>query len=229
MKKILSFISICFIAQFVSERVYAQQTVAYEGLTYYVDKEEVFEAARAQDKQVLLFWGSNLCSISSQMKKNLAAPAVKSILDKYYLLWFCDALTYRWYSPEASDYISMLDLNSIYYPVLCVIDTYNTKIGHGTVNGFQSTSFLANMLNRYVANDYVADASGSYDAYASQNNLVVNSAVNEEIKVYSLTGSLIDSFWKTADAVITRNASSYPSGVLVVTSSSGWMRKVLMK
>jgi hypothetical protein len=228
MRAILYFISICFMVQFASERVYAQKIVIYEGLTYYVDKEEVFEAARAQNKQVFLFWGSNLCSICDRMKKILAAPSVKSILDKHYLLWFCDALTYRWNSPEVYDYISVLNLARIPYPVLSVIDIYNTKIGHGTVSGPQTENFLISMLNQYVANDHVAGAGDSHDAYVLRNSLVVKSAVNEEIKVYAVTGSLVDRFPKTAYS-ITRDASSYPAGILIVAGSSGWTRKVWMK
>jgi hypothetical protein len=227
MRKILYFISICFLTQLISERAYAQKTVQYEGLTYYVDKEEVFEAAKAQDKQVFLLWGSNNCIRCNRVKKNLAVPSVKSILDEHYLLWFCDALTYNERSPEVSDYLSVLG-KSPPYPVLSVIDSYDTKTGHGTVSGEQTADALANMLRQYVANDNMAGAGGSHDAYVHRNSLVVKGAVHEEIKVYAVTGSLVDRFPKTAYS-ITRDASSYPGGILIVAGSSGWARKVWMK
>ncbi|MDR0394455.1 MAG: thioredoxin family protein [Tannerella sp.] len=223
MRRILYFTCICFIVQIVSKNVYAQETAVYEGLTYYLNKKEAFDAAKVQNKQVFLFWGSNLCGICDRVKKNMSAESVRSILDEHYILWFCDALTYRSSSPEVSDYMT-ITLST--YPILSVIDTYDTKIGHGTVSGYQTEAFLVSMLNRYVANDYVEGASGSHDAYVYQNNLMVKSAVNEEIKVYAVTGSLVDGFQKTAYS-ITRDASSYPTGILIVAGSSGWVRKVL--
>jgi hypothetical protein len=228
MRRFLYFACFCFVVQGVPECVFAQETVVYEGLTYYVNKEEAFEAAKVQDKQVFLFWGSDLCSVCDRVKKNLAAESVKSILKEHYILWFCNALTYRRNSPEVSDYLSVLNISPISYPVLCVIDFYDTETGHGTVSGYQTMGYLDAMLRRYVANDYVAGAGGSHDAYVHRNSLVVKSAVNEEIKVYAVTGSLVDRFLKTAYSV-TRDASSYPPGILIVAGTSGWARKVWMK
>jgi hypothetical protein len=228
MKRILCFVFICFVVQVFSKNLCAQNTAVYEGLTYYLDKNEAFDAATAQDKQVFLFWGSNSCGICNQVKKNMAVASIKPILDEHYILWFCDALVYRWTSPEVSDYLSVLEDNPP-YPALCIIDTLDRTKGYGLVTGLQSTKTLEAMLNKYVANDYVNGAEDLCSIYVSQNSLVVNSSITDEsINVYTITGLLVDSFRKTEYST-TRYASSYPSGVLLVTGSSGWTRKILMK
>ncbi len=227
MKRVLCFLFICFIAQVVSKNVYAQNTAVYQGLTYYLDKQEAFEAATMQNKRVFLFWGSNSCIRCDGVKRNLATRSVKAILDEHYILWFCDASVYPWDSSEVSDYFSVLDRNPP-YPTLCIIDTMDRTTGYGLVSGDQDARSLQAMLNNYVANDHIDGSEKSHNAYISHNNLIVNSAADEDISVYAITGSLIDRFRKAAYHSVARDASSYPAGILLVTGSSGWTRKVVL-
>lgn len=225
MKRVLCFLFICFIAQVVSKNVCAQNTAVYEGLTYYLDKQEAFEAATTQNKRVFLFWGSNSCTRCDGVKRNLATKSVKDILDEHYILWFCDATVYPWSSPEVSDYFALFSGNPP-YPVLCIIDTMDRR--YGLVSGDQSARALQAMLNNDVANDHVDGSEKSHNAYISHNNLIVNSATDEDICVYAITGSLIDRFRKVAYHSVTRDASSYPAGIFLVTGSSGWTQKVVL-
>jgi hypothetical protein len=95
--------------------------------------------------------------------------------------------------------------------------------------GPTSLSELVEILeNEYVANEKVTNnIKGGTNVFVSSNRLVVNTAnANETISVYSLVGSLVDKFQKT-EQNLSRDASSYPSGILIVSSSSGWTKKII--
>jgi hypothetical protein len=214
----------------VSMETKAQKTAVYEGLTYYLDKTEAFEAATAEGKMVFLFWGSVDCSRCNNVKKNLAAESLRSLLDDHYILWYSDVSEYDRNAPEVVDYLSAVSDPYIPYPALCIIDMSDITKAYGLIWGKQLAVYqLYAMLNKYVANDNISDPKDLNRAYVSQNNLVVEGdAANEEISVYAVTGSLVDRFRRTEQR-LTHDASSYPSGILVVTGSSGWTRKVAVR
>jgi hypothetical protein len=212
------------------EGVSAQKTAVYEGLTYYLDKKEAFDSATVQGKQVFLFWGSVTCPRCNKVKENLAHEALAPILRDNYILWYSDVSDYKRDAPEVVDYLSAVPTPNIPYPALCIIDTFDITKAHGLVWGEELSVYqLRVMLTKYVANDYVNDHKSLNNAYISRNKLVVKSDVaKEEIIVYAVTGVQIDKFDKTEQA-ITRDASSYPYGILVIAGSSGWARKVILK
>ncbi|MDR0699171.1 MAG: hypothetical protein LBG28_08155 [Tannerella sp.] len=216
--------------QVISQGMNAQKTAVYEGLTYYLDKKEAFDTATVQGKQVFLFWGSVSCSRCNQVKKNLAHRTLTSILQEHYILWYCDDNEYSRGTPEVIDYLSVVPTPNVPYPALCIIDTFDITKAHGLVWGKTLTvSQLYDMLTKYVANDYIDDDKRSNNAYISRNKLIVKSdATKEEIIVYAVTGSQVDKFNKT-EPTLMRDASSYPSGILIIAGSSGWARKVILK
>ncbi|MDR1116566.1 MAG: thioredoxin family protein [Tannerella sp.] len=230
MRSVLCFIFIGLMLQPVSMETKAQKTAVYEGLTYYLDKTEAFEAATAEGKMVFLFWGSVDCSRCNNVKKNLAAESLRSLLDDHYILWYSDVSEYDRNAPEVVDYLSAVSDPYIPYPALCIIDMSDITKAYGLIWGKQLAVYqLYAMLNKYVANDNISDPKDLNRAYVSQNNLVVEGdAANEEISVYAVTGSLVDRFRRTEQR-LTHDASSYPSGILVVTGSSGWTRKVAVR
>jgi hypothetical protein len=228
MRSVLYFIFADLLLQTVSTGINAQETAVYEGLTYYLNKAEAFEAATAQNKQVFMFWGTTGCSRCNAVKANLAHETLRTILDENYILWFCDAKQYRRNTPEVIDYLPQT--GTLDYPVLCVIDTFDITKAYGYMNGdFFTVHQLSDLLSRYVANDYVRDYKSSTGAYVSQQKLVVKSNVaKEEITVYAVTGAQIDKFVKR-EPTSTRDAASYPPGILIISGSSGWAKKVIMK
>jgi hypothetical protein len=229
MRSVLYFIFAGLLLQAVSTGINAQETAVYEGLTYYLNKAEAFEAATAQNKQVFMFWGTTGCSRCNAVKANLAHETLRTILDENYILWFCDAKQYLRNSPEVIDYLPQTE-EPLGYPALCVIDTFDITKAYGFINGvFFSVHQLSDLLSRYVANDYVGNYKSSTGAYVSQQKLVVKSNVaREEITVYAVTGAQIDKFVKR-DPTSTRDAASYPPGILIISGSSGWAKKIIMK
>jgi hypothetical protein len=210
--------------------VNAQQTFVEEGLTYYENKREAFEAATVQGKLVFLFWGSADCPKCMAVKKNLGHSSLRSILDEHYILWYSDARTYSRDAPEVVDYLSEEPRLYVPYPALCIIDTADVTKGYGFVAGLTLTvAQLYGMLNEYmyVANAPVSNPDGLNRVYVSGGTLVVEGfAADEEIRVYASTGLLVDRFRKREQR-LTRDVSLYPAGILVVAGSSGWARKVV--
>jgi hypothetical protein len=214
----------------ISPGIHAQKTTVDEGLTYYLDKKEAFDAATVQGKRVFLFWGNINCDRCKMVKKNLAHEALASILQEHYILWYCDVSNYTRNAPEVIDYLSAVPTPNIPYPALCIIDADDITKAHGLVWGEAFTVYqLYDMLTKYVANDYIADDKSLNNVYMSRNKLIVKSpAAKEEITVYAITGARVDKFSKT-EQTLTRDASSYPSGILIIAGSSGWARKVILK
>ncbi|MDR1380566.1 MAG: thioredoxin family protein [Tannerella sp.] len=229
MKSVLSFIATGLVLQAVLTGISAQETAVYEGLTYYLNKAEAFEAATVQGKQVLLFWGTHECPRCQQVKKNMAHAELRPILDGNYILWFCHAREHPQGTPDVSDYLPGPETPAG-YPALCVIDTTDITKGYGLMYGATFTVYqLYRLLSNYVANDYADDGKRLNSVYVSQHKLVVSgSAAREEIAVYAVTGSQVDKFDKT-EQTVTRDASRYPSGILIVAGSSGWARKIIVK
>ena len=234
MKKEIVLICLCIAFQVTQYEMKAQNTAVYEGLTYYMDKKEAFEAATAQGKQVLLFWGSDACSRCNQVKKNLAHSSMASLLENNYILWYCKTVAGSTVnsqdSPDVADYLANLIVS---FPTLCVINTTDKKTAHGLVTGrIVGVDELRTMLTQYqdVKNSFVVDTENeSVTVYTNDKSLIIkNNILNEIVSIYTIGGSAVDRFVKT-DQSVARNLSTYPKGILFVTSSSGWARKVVIK
>jgi len=227
MKKIVGFILLCFVIQITQSRVNAQTTAEYEGLTYYLDKEEAFNAAREQGKQVILFWGTDQCSRCNQTKKNLADELFTSLLEENYILWYCKTSNNKTDSLVVVDYFAHLDIAS--FPTIGIIDMFDTKKAHGLTTGRTvAVSELNSLLRQYVSNDIITE-SIPVSIYTNDNSLIIeNSIENETISIYTLNGSIVEKFTKTELSIV-RSVSGYPKGILFITSSSGWTQKVVIK
>lgn len=227
MKKNVYAILSCFVMLFISLSVNAQNTADYEGLLWYLDKKEAFDTATVQGKQVVLFWGTNTCGVCNRVKKNLATESVKTILNDHYILWFCDAKVYGKNSPEVSDYLS--ELTYIPYPAICVIDTFDITVGYGLTTGEQSANKLKTTLTRYVDNEQILRDDESIYVYASGEKLIIKNEIQKEvIHLYTISGALVDCFSKI-EYEITKDISGYSKGIYLVTSTSGWTRKVVVR
>ena len=232
MKKIIGFISLCFVIQITQLGINAQSTVVYEGLTYYLNKAEAFDAAREQGKKVFLLWGSDACVRCNQTKYNLANSSLSSLLDNY-ILWYCktdaNSTINTKDSPDVADYLSHLELAP--FPAVCVIELSDIKKANGLrVGNTMSVNALYSLLSQYVDNDFiVGDKNTLVNIYTNDNCLIIsNSIENETLSIYTASGSLVEKFTKT-ELFITRSLSGYPKGVLFIISNSGWTQKIVIK
>lgn len=214
-----------------SSRVKAQETDLYDGMTWYLNKEEAFQAAAAENKQVFLLWGRTNCYNCNLVKKYVARSEIKEMVDDNYILWFCNVNTYKANSPVVSDYLSPLIGQTVYLPAICVIDLYDTTVGYGLRTGYIREETFKAYLTQYVSNDQIVDDKNKefIHAYVSGNTLRIESEkVNEKISVYTMSGSLVDVFTKPS-ASYSRNTSVYPKGVLLVNSDAGWSQKIVIR
>lgn len=227
MKRIKYFIYFLFVCFVTGMEVRAQDVETYEGMTWYLKKSVALDSARSQGKQVFMVWGTTTCTYTKNVRKRLAN--LESIVADNYILWFVDAAIYNRGSAEVSDYLSVLT-GTVTFPAICIIDTYDVKIAYGLKTGPQSESVLQEMLNRYVSNDYVPNNETILvKVYASGNELVVKNGIpGEIISVFTPAASLVDRFKVTDDDMV-RDLSKYPEGIFIISGSSGWVRKIVVR
>ena len=213
----------------IETKAHAQNSEIYEGMTWYLKKSVAIDSARSQGKQVLLLWGRSSCGNCKGVRQRLAEYPLRSIVDENYILWFSNCDVHGRNSLEVGDYISVLT-GSITLPALCIIDMYDVTVAHGLRTGPKYEDELQVMLNQYVNNDYISDKANILNrVYVSGNNLVIKTeSMGEMISVYSITGSLVDRFYK-AEYDIIRDLSKYDKGLFFVTGSSGWTQKVFVR
>jgi hypothetical protein len=65
----------------------------------------------------------------------------------------------------------------------------------------------------------------TFEVYASDGSIYINSPVPEQIDVYSIGGALLYRTTKPAGGA-TINTTRFPQGVLIVRGSSGWVKKI---
>ena len=242
-KKALLSVAVSMTALLLSFGARAQKSVeTVNGIDWYLDKTEAFDSARAHNKSVLIMWGRYTCSLCNKVKANLAEPQVKTILDNGYVLWFfnadsCSVINCFGSKPseacsEVSGYYKETFDNGGYtsLPFLCIVNPADPADSvRYCASGLRTADELVSILNNaVVANDF--RKTPAPDAYAYGNCLYLSGCADEAVSVYSVSGATVDRF-NTAgsDGTVVRNAASYPRGVLIVTGSSGWVKKVVLR
>lgn len=191
-----------------------------ENAIWYESKEEAFAIAKEQNKYVFLLLGDKTCGNCNIVKNYLDMPELKEIADKSYILWFCDSNN----SDEGNVYDQMYP--SAYIPLVCIIDPNDPMAPLYHSVGLISARKLRTLLkdNRPTANENIPDT--ATQAYISGNMLTLsNTFTDEVISIYSLNGLLIDLFPKK-EYSIARVISSLPKGLLLISSSEKWARKI---
>ena len=222
---------ICLLISFfiIETEVYAQDSEINYGMTWYLKRSVAIDAARAQNKQILLFWGRTTCSICNGVKRRLSESPLKEIIKENYILWFSDCDIYKRDSPEVGRYISHIT-GLINLPLLCFIDINDVEVAYGMRTGNQNSDDLKRMLEEYVSNDYFADKADILNkVYVSGNKLVIKSESEDEvISIYTITGLLTTIFHKTG-YYTTHDLPLYTKGVFIVAGSSGWAQKIFVR
>lgn len=191
---------------------------------WYRDKEQALDAAKKENKHVLLLYGRNTCGNCRAAKGFINETSINKITDESFILWFCD-VDLDGYNIEYY-HKAQADKGSVTFPLLCVIDPYKPIPALDYTTNYVNQEQIENLLNGNLptANEDIYSVPTS--AFITNNQLTIsNTTANEMINVYTINGQLIDFFEKTNN-ITTRNASSYPKGVLLVSSSQGWNMKL---
>ncbi|MDR2917071.1 MAG: hypothetical protein LBV74_19945 [Tannerella sp.] len=225
-KYLISLVFVLFIAEAGAQTGDSEK---YGGMTWYLKRSVALDAARSEGKQVFMVWGRTTCSITTDVRRKLVKEPLRSIISEHYILWFSDYEKYNRYSTEVSDYLSVFS-GYIAFPAICIIDTFDVKVAYGLRTGAQEVNDLQAMLNQYVGNDHFENKEkASVNVYVSGKNLVIKNDIYDEIvSVFTMSGSLVDRFRKV-EYGINRNISAYAKGILVVTGSSGWSKKIVVE
>lgn len=192
--------------------------------SWYRNKEQAFATAKKENKYVLLLYGRNTCTNCRAAKEFINTTSINNITDKSFILWFCDvdldSYSIEYYQKAKAE------KGSVIFPLLCVIDPYKPIPALAYTTNYVNQEQIENLLNGNLptANEEIYSTPSS--AFITNNNLTVsNTIANEIIYIYTINGQLIDSFEKTNNIII-RSASTYPKGVLLVSSSQGWNMKL---
>jgi hypothetical protein len=230
MKKLYVSIIACIVTFVASFNANSQKSEFYENNTWYLDKQTAIDSALSQDKQMFVCYGRETCGYTTNVRKLLGTENIKQLVDDNYVLWFVDGDIFNLFGIETGEYFynALKNESLIYLPVICLVNKYNIHYSYGVSTGPKDSNELISLLSQYVANDKVTAITSDIKVYVSEKELVVNGGnANEAVSVYSITGSLVDKFKK--NGYIARDASSYPSGILIVSGSSGWTKKVINK
>jgi DNA polymerase III delta prime subunit len=189
---------------------------------WYEDREEAFTLAKEEGKYVLLLYGRPGCGNCQAAKQYIREAPLNAIVLENFILWFCDhdipekraqGREYREQYPGT-------------FPLLCVIDPDDPMppLSHSVDR--KTANEIAAILNAHLPNANGFFVNSPNKAYIAGHTLVIsNSDMNETIRIYTVSGQLIDSFDKK-DRTTARSAHSYPGGILLVNSSSGWNLKI---
>jgi len=205
------------------------------------EKDVIFNMAKEQDKLVLLFVGNHACPLCQLSFEYFNDPSrrLRKIIDDNYITWFVSYYdpvnstkqNLESVAPYIADYEAHKDAGDrTNFPILAVInpnnpDDFTFYWGVGARTEKELYDFISKSLdivsNEVIAQDYQVTVSGNVLYIDSQTN-------NEQIQVFTITGQPIATIRKN-DYAIQIDASNFPKGVLIVHSSSGWTKKVIVK
>jgi len=200
--------------------------LANSTLTWYKNKEQVFNLAKVQNKYVFKLVGRGTSPNSQKLIKQLNLNSLKDLLGKNYILWYSSDvseanLEVETLSGEDEEAVKTLPYISIIYP-----QAPDKSLDE--VWGYQDDDkALEEILKKYtVANEIIVPENKV--SVLGKTLLIANQTVNEQIRIYSLSGQNIATIRKN-DFTVHIDASSFPQGILVIHSSADWSTKVLLQ
>ncbi len=106
-----------------------------------------FYKARSEKKKIVLFVGRDSCEKCRYMRTQVfesMKPAVKTLLENNFVLWFSDAdESTEWHRTAG-------DLKEISLPLICIIDPDSGKIYEDRTTGIQHAPYFYSRLLKHV-------------------------------------------------------------------------------
>lgn len=123
-------------------------TGSSDTLIWQTSKATVVSLAKSQGKKILLFAGRETCGNCKYMKYTLcesSSPAIKSLIEQYFIPWFSDIdNSTEWY-PYSSG------LGSFTLPLICIIDPNDSSAYLDRTTGVQDEDVFYNRLSKYIS------------------------------------------------------------------------------
>lgn len=214
--------------------LYADE-LSYEALiaSFHHSKNEAFEKAKAEGRYIFLIGGRSTCPNCRATVEAAHSGEVNQLIQESYVVWYIDWDTVKNSNNpnvEGKNYVDKaLEEGIKSLPALFIIEPETETVLYlkwGKHDKANLSSFL-NVQNRPVANEITVLSPNKI--YIAQNTLFIsNNNLDERITIYTLTGQMVSSFLKK-ETDQTIDATAFPKGVLILTSSAGWSSKLVNK
>ena len=116
-------------------------------LVWQNSKADAVSLAKAQGKKILLLAGRESCGNCQYMKNTVCeseTPAIRSLIEQYFILWFCPIDTSKeWYGYASG-------LGSFSLPMICVIDPNDSGRYLDRTTGIQDSPVFYSRLMQYA-------------------------------------------------------------------------------
>ena len=198
--------------------------ISGSSLKWYKNEDEVFQLAQQQSKFIFKLVGRGTSNECKAVLKQLEASPLNKILQDNYILWYSEynssvLAEAKPLSGEADDLPAKVPYISIIYPGAPdqIVDA---------VWGYQDVGTLEDFLKSHTVSNETVD-SGNKVTVLENVIQISNQVKNEQIRIFSLTGQQVASIRKN-ESTVTIDTSHFPKGVVIVSGSSGWNRKLLI-
>ena len=205
---------------------------AAEDLIWHEDKDEVFKIAKEQGKLIFLLVGRETCGNCQGTRRLLNEEPLRPIVDDNYIMWFSDRDNND-RKAEVKIYTDKFDIQSkiqsMLLPFLYIIDPNEPEkylVAEWGYDKVKAPEILMTLIVEHTtSNDFVFEPEQKvFLSYGTLN--IYNNMQDEYIFVHSIEGKFITSFHKK-DNRLTIDASRFPKGILVVSSSKRWSSKII--
>lgn len=191
-------------------------------LNWNKDAETVFNLAKEQKKYIFKLEGKGTSHFSHQVMKLLHADPLKKLLDNNFILWYSE------FDPDMHNATSTGDENKpISAPYISIIYQEEPDNMLDAIWGYQDAETLEAILKSFPVSNGIT-ASDNHVSVSGNVLHLSNQIQYEQIQVFTLTGQRIANIQKN-ECAIKIDASYFPKGALVVYSSSGWSKKIVVK
>ena len=196
-------------------------------INWYVDQDIVLGLAQEQHKNIFKFLGNGTSPNSQKMMKQIMEDPLKQILKENYILWYddsdCGCDVFSSTTDESTG-----EVVNYPFPYIAIIDYKYPHYFLEELWGVQDEETLEEILKKHiVSNDKILPDKNIVNVFGDV-LFISNNLNNEQIRVFTLSGQQIASIRKK-DCTVKIDASSFPKGMLVVNSSSGWSKKILVR
>ena len=187
-------------------------------LTWYEDKDKVFSLATAENKYIFKLIGQGTSVTCHQVMRQLDEDPLKQLLEDHFVLWFSDDIS----EASLSTYAEASTL-----PYITILSPDEPDQMLDVIWGVHVAETLEEVLYAYaVSNEMITSDS---KVFIWGNALHLSNGFNDEqIQIFTLTGQRIASVRKN-DYTFTMDASYFPKGVLIVSGSTGWNAKLIVR
>ena len=194
---------------------------AGQKLTWYENKNEVLKLAKEQNKKILKLVGKPTSPNSKTAMQQLNEEPLKQIIEDNFILWFSSNVS------EVNIMTFAAEPNLRTLPYITILDPKAPDNILDVAWGDSAIEALREILKSYTVSTDIVNSINHVTVLGNVIHLT-NQTENEEIQVFTITGRQV-AYLRKNDYTAQIDASSFPEGVLIVCSSTGWSKKIIIR